>query len=175
MTTKNDTFGYTKLRRLTTFCALVVAAVVVPMLVSSYLEDASREWLDKIFVACVALVPVTLAGPFFFREVVITEQGAGRAFYCFRGRMLPWDKVQGILCTLSEKDGRFATSYLLRRKRGGRLSGVAIYAWVDRSDEVVRRLEEQVRARGLSVSAVSGNSVVALVHLPHFVASDGWS
>ena len=125
------------------------------------LEDLIYFVVGIPFVAVFATLPVLA-----YRDVELSDAGVGRAFPGTRTRIISWEKIVAVRCGVISPVDHSVGSYHLQTRAGSPFGGVRIMSMIDDVDQLVARIDSEVKQRGIPVSAWDVNKLITLNQLP---------
>ncbi len=119
---KYKTFRYGRLSWLALALSLAVAGLAVYAFTRA--AQAPRHGDLIYFAVGIPFVAVFVISPLLaYRDVIVSDEGVGRAFFGFQTRFVPWEKVEAVRCGVISNGDSSVGSYHLQTRIGSPLGG----------------------------------------------------
>ncbi|MEX1828329.1 hypothetical protein [Luteibacter sp. CQ10] len=162
---KKAIFKYGNLLRIIGFLSIVIVAMALYAFMRAI--ETFREGDEIYFVIGVPLIGAFVAFPLLaYRDVVLSEEGIGRALFGFRMGFTRWDNIVSVRCGVISNKDRTVTSYHLRTKAASPFGGVSVMSMIEDVDALTEAISNEVRNRRIPVFAWEGSVLVELDYLP---------
>jgi len=149
--------------------ALALSLTVTGMAIYAFTRaaQAPRDGDLIYFAVGIPFVAVLVISPLLaYRDVIVSDEGVGRAFFGFQTRFVHWEKVEAVRCGVVSKGDSSVGSYHLQTRIESPFGGVRITSMIDDVGSLVDAISKEVTRREIPVSAWEVNKLIILDRLP---------